>query len=160
MKQSATIAAILGNTVKVKAPVAGLQGKCLVYRATPTVQGYVYLTHNGRQEGAHRIVWKLVNGTVPTGKEIMHVCTVRACVNPFHLRAATPSEIMSYRSVTGNYVPPRKGYTKLTEDNVRDIWARLQAGERPKDIAELFGCTAANISMIKHGKQWRQVTGL
>lgn len=160
MTRSTSIAAILGNTIKMKAPIGGLQGRCLVYRATPNPAGYVYLSHGGRHEGAHRIIWKLVNGTIPTGQEIMHVCTVRSCVNPFHLRAATPSEIMSYRSVTGNYVPPRKGYKMLTEDAVRDIWARLQRGERPKDIAELHGCTAANVSMIRHGKTHTNITGL
>lgn len=43
----------------------------------------------------HRLMWELVNGEVPKGKQIAHTCEHPACVNPEHLIASTRSEIVS-----------------------------------------------------------------
>ncbi len=38
---------------------------------------------------AHRYAWELHNGPIPEGMLLDHVCRVRRCVNPAHLRLAT-----------------------------------------------------------------------
>lgn len=41
---------------------------------------------------AHRIVYEATLGAVPAGLELDHICRVRCCVNPAHLRAITHAE--------------------------------------------------------------------
>lgn len=40
----------------------------------------------------HRITFELFNGLIPDGFQIDHLCRVRRCVNPDHLRAVTQRE--------------------------------------------------------------------
>lgn len=41
---------------------------------------------------AHRWLWEQVNGPVPAGLELDHLCRVRHCVNPDHLEPVTKRE--------------------------------------------------------------------
>ena len=52
-------------------------------------KGYGIARIDGRSEGAHRVAFKAVHGTIPDGLEIDHLCSVRDCVNPAHLEAVT-----------------------------------------------------------------------
>jgi hypothetical protein len=47
---------------------------------------------------AHREAWKKVNGPVPEGMVLDHVCRMRCCVNPDHLRVVTKRENSIYNS--------------------------------------------------------------
>lgn len=41
---------------------------------------------------AHRYIWEYVNGPIPEGMEIDHLCRHPLCVNPLHLEPVTPEE--------------------------------------------------------------------
>ena len=63
-----------------------IKGDCIIW--TGALQnGY------GKRRGqmVHRVVWAFVNGPIPEGLVIDHMCRVRACCNPDHLRAVTPA---------------------------------------------------------------------
>ena len=47
--------------------------------------------------------------------------------------------------------------TKLTEADVREVRARYDAGERPRDLGPEYGVTPENISMIGRRKTWKHV---
>ncbi len=50
--------------------------------------------------GAHRISFELANGKVPKGLVLDHICRVRHCVNPDHLRIVTRGQNVLENSVS------------------------------------------------------------
>lgn len=51
--------------------------------------GFGYDVLVGRDRVAHKATWERVNGPVPAGLVLDHLCRLRSCVNPDHLRAVT-----------------------------------------------------------------------
>lgn len=78
--------------------------KCWLWRGRKDRDGY------GRigERGAHRVVFEMVHGPVPSGMVIDHaVCDCPPCVNPSHLRVTTPL----INTMRGNS-PPAKNARK------------------------------------------------
>lgn len=69
-------------------------GDCWIWTAAKSGKGYgKFCTHYLEpQKSAHRLAWADANGPIPPGMHIDHVCHVRNCVNPAHLRLATPKQ--------------------------------------------------------------------
>lgn len=68
----------------------GLNGPCRVFRGTKS-RGYGRVWFNGAMGLTHRYTWEKVNGPVPDGLVLDHVCRNKACCNPDHLRTVTQS---------------------------------------------------------------------
>ena len=51
--------------------------------------GRLTLVEEKRDIYAHRWAWELVNGPVPEGMELDHLCRTRLCFNPRHLEPVT-----------------------------------------------------------------------
>lgn len=51
--------------------------------------GYGRMRWEGRRQGAHRVVYKLLKGPIPTGLQLDHGCRLRCCVNPDHTEPVT-----------------------------------------------------------------------
>lgn len=62
-----------------------------------TVQGYGFMQFGGTRQLAHRYSYTLHNEEIPEGLSIDHLCHVRRCVNPDHLRSTTHKENMENR---------------------------------------------------------------
>jgi len=66
---------------------------CWLWMGSLTNAGYGALTWTRdavKERGAHRASFIAFCGPIPTGLHIDHICRVRECVNPDHLRAVTP----------------------------------------------------------------------
>ena len=55
--------------------------------------GYAQANNKGKRTGhVHRIAYEIAHGHIPAGMVVDHVCRVRRCVNPKHLRLLTAGE--------------------------------------------------------------------
>lgn len=57
-----------------------------------TNRGYGTFQFEGKSVLAHRFAYKAVVGEIPKGMQVDHKCHNRRCVNPDHLRLATPKQ--------------------------------------------------------------------
>lgn len=112
---------------------------CWVWLKNRDRDGYGLCAHRVPRT-AHRWYWVQRNGPVPDGLELDHLCRNRLCVNPEHLEAVTHGENQR-----------RAPFTKLDWEKVRAI---RESSEPQKVLAERYGCSAVNISLIKNGKAW------
>lgn len=71
---------------------------CLIWTRALNGDGYGDLRVNGRMVMAHRYAWERVNGPIPDGMEVDHLCWERSCVNEEHLRLATRTQNTQNRS--------------------------------------------------------------
>lgn len=67
-------------------------GECLLWTGATSSHGYGKLWVKGEYIWAHRYAWQRVNGEIPAGLEIDHICHVRNCVEISHIRTVTPSQ--------------------------------------------------------------------
>ncbi|RRD03205.1 HNH endonuclease [Arachnia propionica] len=113
---------------------------------------------------AHRLAWEESSGPIPEGLVVDHICHNRRCINPLHLRLATPGQNLENRkgasanSKTGHlnvYPHPQCGYVvqvkhkhigafKTLEDAIRAAAAaRSLLAPFASPDARLEGCHAA-----------------
>lgn len=69
--------------------------------------GYHKTNFNGRIYYLHRLSWELLNGPIPNGLVIDHLCRNRACVRPSHMEVVT-QEVNKARGVS----PPARNAKK------------------------------------------------
>lgn len=111
----------------------------------------------GKRISAHRFSWLIAGrGRIPAGYYICHQCDNRSCVNPEHLFLGTPAD--------NNADMRRKGRGSrvgaqhvLSDDDVREIRRRREAGEAVKDIAKVFGIDTGHCSRVSRGVQFAWV---
>lgn len=73
------------------------QNGCWISTRTPNkVNGYTYVSWRENGQGysttGHRAAWTHHNGPIPDAMTIDHLCKVRRCINPAHLRLLSNSE--------------------------------------------------------------------
>lgn len=131
---------------------------CLPWPYCRSSMGYAITDRRGHgTDSVPRILCIAVNGKPPTPKhQAAHNCGKghKGCVNPRHLRWATPQENQIDRIKHGTHNRgTRQGRSKLTEADVRAI--RSMAGEASHaSIAAKFGVGESNIRSILKRINW------
>lgn len=65
---------------------------CWLWTGFTMPNGYGQSCVNGRHVYAHRRLYELEHGPIPSGLQIDHLCRTRNCVNPRHMEAVTARE--------------------------------------------------------------------
>lgn len=130
--------------------------QCLLwpYRTVPT--GYGLAVIGGVQKRASRWMCVLAHGNPPTPHhEAAHSCGVARCVNPRHLRWATPKENCADKEIHGtDNKGERSGKTDLTE---AEVLAIRRAPPDLKALVQRYGVSKGCISKIRSGQRWSHI---
>lgn len=76
----------MSNVLVVRVP---FDSPCILWDGWKDDAGYGLCKVKGKKRRAHRVAWEKVNGPIPSGLVIDHLCRVRACVNVLHLEVVT-----------------------------------------------------------------------
>lgn len=128
--------------------------------------GYGQARVEGKVINVHRYLWIRTNGPVPQGMELDHICRVRCCVNPLHLRAVShrdnclESRVVSPFASNAAKTHCQRGHpfddanTYRYRDGRRDCRAciRLRAGRRNQHSynQSLAGITRYRLFHFRH----------
>jgi hypothetical protein len=131
--------------------------ECHIWTARCDDDGYGTLKVGGKTLRAHRLSYEHFIG--PIGENhVLHKCDVPSCVNPNHLflgghAANVADKVAKSRQAKGKKARAKKR-TKLTNDQVIKIRELAVSGHTQRSIADKFGVTQANISLIISKKNW------
>lgn len=132
---------------------------CLIWPFAKNKYGYGKSSWNGKPEAAHRVICALVNGPQPIGKWMAaHSCGNghKGCVNPNHLRWATPKENTADAIAHGTAVRgERQHCAKMTEQKIIEI--RRSTNLSRREIAKTYGISKTTVGDILTGKSWKWV---
>ena len=135
---------------------------CWLWTASCAGAGYgqMKLPKQRKQEYSHRLAYMIYKGQIEKGRHVCHTCDNPRCCNPEHLFLGTSQDnhddmVKKNRSTHGEKNPT----AKLTEKDVREISACLDAGMSQRKIAMAFGVHQVTISKINRGIRWSRVTG-
>jgi DNA-binding CsgD family transcriptional regulator len=135
---------------------------CLIWPYYRTPKGYARLMVDGRSKWVSRLVCEAACGSPPSPlHQAAHSCGNGhlGCVNPTHVRWATPSENEADKIRQGRVRGPRGaqvGTAKLTPDSVRRV-RQLSSAMGPSQLARTFGVHERTIRNILSGLHWSWV---
>jgi transposase len=113
-------------------------GACWEWQRGRHRQGYGQFTRGGRTRLAHRAVYELLCGPIPSGMKVLHRCDNPPCVNPVHLFVGTQADNMADMS-------RKRRRHKLTAEQVETAKTLRRAGRTQKAVAEEFGVSVATM---------------
>jgi hypothetical protein len=141
---------------------------CLIWPFMRDKSGYGLVAAPYRQDRkrrkffAHRIICEMAHGPMPFADAVAahYVCENGSggCVNPKHIRWSTAEQ--NYRDrIVFERIPRGEGngHAKLTENQVKDIYARAHRGEQNKSLAAEYGIDRSQVSNIRYQKAWRHL---
>ena len=103
-------------------------GDCWLWTGVVHRKGYGQFGDGQRIVQAHRFSYELVNGQIPEGMQIDHMCHTRRCVNPEHLRLATNKQ--NIENVSGARSDSTTGVRGVLPSGKRLMAAVVHNGER------------------------------
>jgi len=128
---------------------------CLHWPYATDLKGYGVGDFDGKRWRITRLVCHTVHGPSPSkNHEAAHSCGRPSCVNPKHLRWATPFENSQDKYLHNTVLRGEQiARAKLTADNIRQIRLLRQTATCAA-IAKQFHVSESNISAVISGKTW------
>ena len=128
----------------------GGEDECWEWEGATFGHGYGHFQFRGKTHPAHRVIWKVKNGTWPA-PQCLHKCDNPACVNPNHLYEGDVSDNLqdtwdrNRRDGENTGRPPA-----LFDYEVEDIRQRAEDGERgiQRELADEYCVSEALISKV------------
>lgn len=109
----------------------------------------------------HRLAWILTYGEIPEGKDVLHHCDNRACVNYLsHLFLGNHQDNMNDMIAKGrasHAFGSKHPRAKLTEEDIICIRVLFQTEIRISDIARMYKVDKSQIGHIVHKEQWTHI---
>jgi DNA-binding XRE family transcriptional regulator len=134
----------------------GDDDECWPWTGYINQDGYGEFYFDGRMVGAHELAVTFTTGEQRLPElETCHSCDNRPCCNPRHLRFDTHKSNVEEMLARGRQVVRRE----LSDEQVRLIRRRREAGAAQADLAVQFGVSSAYISMIVNGKKRAEAGG-
>ena len=132
------------------------ESECWPWLGDVDAGGYGLFYFQGRRRPAHELALSFTSGEKRLERlETCHSCDNPPCCNPSHLRFDTRLGNVRDMHERGR---ARNG-SKLTADDIVLMRERRAAGARQKDLAEHFGITDGQVSMIVRGIRWPRAGG-
>lgn len=153
-KQAAFIKKVISESSK----------SCVIWPFSTCRLGYGRTSFRGKDERAHRAVLEIVKPLDSAqGLHAAHepiICHDKLCINPNHLRWATPKQNSDDRKLDKT-VPIGENHwkSKLKVSDVQEITGLLPYFSDQK-IAERFPVKYTTITAIRSGKTWSHITGI
>jgi hypothetical protein len=91
-------------------------GGCWLWTASVLHNGYARYWDGDREHRAHRFAYEQLVEPIPDSLFLDHICAVRSCVNPSHLRLATNKQNLEHRL----------GATAVSKSGVRGVFWNKQ----------------------------------
>lgn len=125
---------------------------CILWPYGNNGKGYGQVYVEGKHKYVHRLACESAHGPAPTGHLAAHSCRNRHCMNPRHLRWATPSQNTADMITDNTVLRGEKNPSgKLTEADVLEI--RSATGTQT-EIARRFGVSQPIVSRIRSKAIW------
>lgn len=106
-------------------------------------RGYPHITVDGKHVRTARWLWEQINGEIPPGLEISHLCHNPLCVriHPDHVAVESHAENIRRAGRRGSFSGERNSQARLSTDEVvllRRLWGESELFP-VKRLSELFG---------------------
>jgi DNA-binding CsgD family transcriptional regulator len=139
----------------------GKEKECWQWYGIHDTYGRAKYVINKKLTNAARILYELKVEKIPIGKQVLHTCDHRWCMNWHHFFIGTHQDNMQDKQNKGRQAKGEMiGVSKLTEQDVLSIISLLKEGNlTQQEIAKKFNIGIGPIAQIKLGTTWKHITG-
>ena len=134
---------------------------CIIWPFSINKYGYPRITVDGQRVAGHSLMCARTHG--PKSSPSLHAahrCGNRACINPHHIRWATPSQNFADSVEHGTALLGEKSTNaKLKAHQVLAICREFGKNSEYR-IAQRYGVSTTTIARIRTGRIWSSVTGI
>ena len=109
---------------------------------------------------AHRLVFELLESKIPDNKILLHLCDVKLCCRPSHLRIGTHAD--NKKDLVDKSLHPKGArltrYPHLTDEVVEQILIDSREGMPLSAVSKKYRIGLSCAKQIRMRKTWRHVT--